>query len=45
MQKLCDYFALVGDSADNIPGVKGIGPKTGRALVAEFGCVEEIYTW
>lgn len=37
-----DYLALVGDSSDNIPGVKGVGDKTARDLVAEFGSLEAI---
>jgi DNA polymerase-1 len=37
-----DYLALVGDSSDNVPGVPGIGDKTARDLVHEFGSLEEI---
>ena len=37
-----DYLALVGDSSDNIPGVRGIGDKTARELVQQYGPVEEI---
>jgi DNA polymerase-1 len=37
-----DYLALVGDSSDNVPGVKGIGDKTARDLVSEFGDLEAI---
>ena len=37
-----DYLALVGDSSDNVPGVKGIGEKTARELVAQFGDLEAI---
>src|SRR3954468_22693323 len=37
-----DYLALVGDSSDNVPGVKGIGEKTAQELVAEFGDLEAI---
>src|SRR5687767_15954921 len=37
-----DYLALVGDTSDNVPGVKGIGDKTARDLVNEFGDLEAI---
>jgi DNA polymerase-1 len=39
-----DYQALTGDSVDNVPGVKGVGPKTAQRLVAEFGGLETIYS-
>ncbi len=41
--KIGDYLAIVGDSADNIPGVKGIGDKGARKLLSQFGSLEEIY--
>ena len=37
-----DYLALVGDSSDNVPGVRGIGDKTACELVNEFGDIEAI---
>ncbi|MCX7828665.1 MAG: DNA polymerase [Thermanaerothrix sp.] len=40
---MVDYLSLTGDSVDNIPGVKGIGEKGARELVASFGSLEEIY--
>ncbi len=40
---LPDYFALMGDAIDNVPGVPGIGPKTAGALVKEYGSLEVIY--
>ena len=38
-----DYQSLLGDSADNIPGVKGIGAKTAEALIQQFRTLENIY--
>jgi DNA polymerase-1 len=37
-----DYLALVGDSSDNVPGVKGIGEKGAQKLLAEYGDLETI---
>ena len=37
-----DYLALVGDSSDNIPGVKGIGDKTASELVKQYGHLDSI---
>ncbi len=41
--QIVDYLAIVGDSSDNIPGVKGIGPKGARTLLKEFGSLKNIY--
>ncbi|MEH0021568.1 MAG: DNA polymerase I [Desulfobacter sp.] len=38
-----DILGLAGDTSDNIPGVKGVGPKTAIKLVAEFGSIQGIY--
>lgn len=38
-----DYLALVGDSSDNIPGVKGIGPKGAISLLDQFTSLEDVY--
>src|ERR687896_408148 len=37
-----DYLALVGDTSDNVPGVRGIGDKTAAELVNSYGSLEEI---
>lgn len=38
-----DYLSLVGDSSDNVPGAKGIGPKAAQKLLGEFGTLEKVY--
>jgi DNA polymerase-1 len=38
-----DVLGLAGDTSDNIPGVKGVGPKTAVKLVAEFGSIDNLY--
>ena len=41
--QLIEVKSLMGDSSDNIPGVKGIGEKTALALVQKFGDLEGVY--
>ena len=41
--RVIDFLGLVGDSSDNIPGVKGIGPKGALALLEQFDTVEKLY--
>jgi DNA polymerase-1 len=42
-EQIVDWLSLVGDAADNIPGVPGVGVKTAAALLNEFGTVDGIY--
>lgn len=42
-KRINEYLALVGDTADNIPGVKGIGPKGAKKLLDDFESIEDIY--
>lgn len=42
-KQLPDYKGLVGDPSDNIPGIKGVGPKTASTLLKEFGTLEEVF--
>ncbi|HSH01565.1 MAG TPA: DNA polymerase I [Anaerolineae bacterium] len=41
--QVVDYKALVGDTSDNIPGVRGIGPKTATGLLAEYDTLDNLY--
>lgn len=41
--KVIDILGLWGDAVDNIPGVKGVGEKTGKKLIQEYGSIENIY--
>jgi len=41
--QLPDLKAFLGDASDNIPGVKGVGPKTAAPLIQKFGSVEKVY--
>ena len=41
-ERIPDIIALMGDDADNIPGVPGIGEKTAAALIKEFGHIEKL---
>ncbi|MFP4482081.1 MAG: DNA polymerase [Thermovirgaceae bacterium] len=42
-EAMADYLALVGDNADNIPGVRGIGDKTAKALLSSYGNLEGVF--
>jgi len=40
--RVIDLLSLIGDSSDNIPGVRGVGPKTAIKLIEEFDNIENI---
>lgn len=42
-EHVVDALALIGDSADNVPGVRGIGEKTAKKLLEKYGSLEGIY--
>ncbi len=42
-ERIAEWLALIGDSADNIPGVPGIGPKTAAKLLNQFGSLDALY--
>ncbi len=42
-EQIVDFFALMGDSVDNIPGVRGVGPKAACALLTHFETLDGIY--
>ena len=41
--QVVDYKAIVGDTSDNIPGVKGVGEKTTVGLLEKFGTLDSVY--
>jgi DNA polymerase-1 len=41
--QVVDYLALTGDAVDNIPGVRGVGPKAATALLTEFEDLADIF--
>ena len=42
-KKMIDFKSLMGDTSDNIPGVKGIGEKTAIKLLQEYGSLDNLY--
>ena len=41
--QIADWLALTGDTADNIPGVPGVGPKTAASLLQQFGSLSALF--
>lgn len=42
-EQMIDYLAIVGDTSDNIPGVRGVGPKGAVKLLHEYGSLENVF--
>jgi len=40
--QVIDYLSMMGDSADNVAGIKGVGPKTALKLLGEYGTLDEV---
>ena len=43
-EKIPDFLALVGDTSDNIPGIRGVGDKTAAILLEQYGTLENLIT-
>ncbi|HTR49946.1 MAG TPA: DNA polymerase I [Kofleriaceae bacterium] len=41
-EQIPDFLALVGDTSDNIPGIRGVGDKTAAALLAQYGSLDAL---
>ncbi|MBA2482099.1 MAG: DNA polymerase I [Planctomycetes bacterium] len=41
-RQVIDYLCMMGDSSDNVPGIKGVGPKTAVKLLAEYATLENV---
>lgn len=41
--QIIELKGLMGDTSDNIPGVRGVGPKTAQNLIAQFGTIDGVY--
>src|ERR1051325_538773 len=41
-EKIPDFLSLVGDTSDNIPGIRGVGDKTAANLLEQYGTLEEL---
>lgn len=42
-ENIIDLLALMGDTSDNVPGVKGVGKKTAQELIQQFGTIESLF--
>lgn len=42
-EQMTDFFALMGDKVDNVPGVRGVGEKTASVLISDYGDLDGVY--
>ena len=42
-EQVIDYLGMMGDSADNIPGLPGVGDKTAKKFIAKYGSMEGLF--
>jgi len=42
-EQMVDYLSLTGDQSDNVPGVRGVGPKTAEKLISRYGTLDAVY--
>jgi DNA polymerase I len=42
-EQFIDYLAMTGDSSDNIPGIKGVGPKGAQNLLSKYNTLDSVY--
>ncbi len=42
-EQVIDYLGMMGDASDNIPGLPGVGDKTAKKFIAEFGTMENLF--
>ncbi len=43
VNQVIDFLGMVGDAVDNIPGIRGVGPKTASKLIQKYGSIESLY--
>ena len=43
VDQVIDFLGMMGDTADNIPGIRGVGEKTAQKFIAEFGSMEGLF--
>lgn len=43
LSQVPDLKALMGDSSDNIPGIRGVGPKTAAPLLQKYGDLDAVF--